>query len=100
MCFVSDFKYVTKNNSKENDTNGEFLENVTGKESQKEFGLLRSAGIACFQNKLTLEGEHQSTYDLLGGKKNKTRQQTYELAYPQALNLDVGKIDLMSTGSF
>lgn len=41
-----------------------------GKESQKEFGLLRSAGIAHFQNKLTLGGEHQSTsYNLLGRKE-------------------------------
>lgn len=59
MYFVSDFKAETKDNSKENE---ELLANVMGKESQKKFGLLRSAGIACFQNKLTLEGEHQSTF--------------------------------------
>lgn len=59
MYFVSDFKDETKDNSKENE---ELLANVMGKESQKKFGLLRSAGIAYFQNKLTLEGEHQSTF--------------------------------------
>lgn len=58
MYFVSDFQNITKDNSKENDTSEELSANVMGKEIQKKFGLLRSAGIACFQNKLTLEGEH------------------------------------------
>lgn len=51
VYFVSDFKYVTKD--KENNTNEEVLANIMGKVSQKQFGLLRSAGIACFRNKLT-----------------------------------------------
>lgn len=70
-----------------------------GKESQKKFGLLRSAGIACFQNKLTWEGKHQSTF-LWSSRQKRKSSELVNLHTHRHWHLDVGKIDLFSTGTF